>query len=118
MKIALSFEGDYLVIPADKAQPLIEALAYGQLYQRKGWQDEGAEYEPAETKKKPKVLFITDDQLTTQPEPLKKLHQELETANKRWLDTYQERNKAQERVKELEAQIAAIGAVAQAKDAA
>ena len=117
MKIALSFEGEYLVIPADKAQPIIEALAHGQLYKRKGWQDEGAEYEPAE-KKKPKVLFITDDQLTAHPEPMVKLHQELETANRRWLETYQERNKAQERIKELEAQLASIGAAAKTKEAA
>ena len=43
MKIALSFEGDYLILAADKAQPLIEALAHGQLYTRKGWDDQEAE---------------------------------------------------------------------------
>jgi len=61
MKIALSFEGDYLVIPADKAQPLIEALAHGQLYERLGVYDESAEFTPVN--KKPKVLFVSDIQI-------------------------------------------------------
>lgn len=109
MKIALSFEGDYLVIPADKAQPLIEALAHGQLYERKGWQDDGAEYQPSDSKKKPKVLFITDDQLTAQPEPIRKLHEEIEVANRRWLEAYQANNLAKERVKMLESKLESIG---------
>lgn len=118
MKIALTFEGDYLILPADKAQPLIEALAHGQLYTRKGWDDQEAEYQPVEAKRKPKVLFITDDQLTAQPEPIKKLHDELETANRRWLDAYQAKNEAEKRVKELEKKLEAIGAAAHMKEAA
>lgn len=117
MKIALSFEGDYLILPADKAQPLIEALAHGQLYTRNGWADDGAEYQPAEAKRKPKVLFITDDQLKAQPEPIKKLHDELETANRRWLESYQAKNEAEKRVKELEKKLESIGVAVQSETA-
>lgn len=117
MKIAISFEGDYLILPADKAQPLIEALAHGQIYTRKGWDDDGAEYQPAEAKRKPKVLFITDDQLTAQPEPIKKLHEELETANRRWLEAYNDKNTAQKRVNELEKKLESIGVAVQSEAA-
>ena len=117
MKIALSFEGDYLILPADKAHPLIEAMANGQIYTRSGWDDEKAEYVPADAKRKPKGLFITDDQLAAQPEPFKKLHDELETANRRWLEAYNDKNKADKRVKELEKKLESIGVAVQSEAA-
>jgi hypothetical protein len=109
MKIAITFEGEYLVLPADKAQPIVEALAAGQLYTRKGWSDDEAEYTPVEAGRKAKVLFVSEDQFKAPLEPFKKLQAELNTANTRWLEAYQERNKAQERVKELEAKLESIG---------
>lgn len=109
MKIAITFEGEYLVLPADKAQPLIEALAAGQLYSRKGYSDEGAEYTPVEPGRKAKVLFVSEDQFQAPLEPFKKLQEEVSIANRNWLEAYQQRNKAQERVKELEAKLESIG---------
>lgn len=109
MKIAITFDGEYLVLPADKAQPLIEALAAGQLYSRKGWPDDEAEYVPAEAGRKAKVLFVSEDQFQAQPEPLKRLSAELEMVNRRWLDAYRDHNKAQARVKELEEKLESIG---------
>lgn len=111
MKIAMSFEGDYLILPADKAQPLIEALAHGALYQRKGWDDDGAEYQPSD-KKKPKVIFVDDSQLTAQPEPLVALQKETETANRRWIEEYNKRTAAEKKAKELEEKLSAIEGIA------
>lgn len=118
MKIAITFDADYLVLPAEKAQPLIEALAAGSLYRRSGWEDDKAEYVPVEAGRKAKVLFVADEQLSATPEPIKKLHEELETANRRWLEAYRAKNAADDRVKELEAKLEAIGVAANKEGAA
>jgi hypothetical protein len=115
MKIAITFEGEYLVLPADKAQPLIEALAAGQLYTRKGYSDDEAEYTPAEAGRKAKVLFVSEDQFQAPLEPFKKLQEEVSLSNRRWLEAYQERNKALARVKELEAKLQSINVVVDIK---
>lgn len=109
MKIALTFEGSYLVLPAEKAQPLIEALAAGQLYDRNGWEDDKATYTPVENNKKTKVLFVTEDQFVAAPEPISKLNQELNMANRRWVEAYQAQQAAEARVKELETKLSSIG---------
>ena len=109
MKIAITFDGDYLVLTADKAQPLVEALAAGQLYRREGWEDDKAEYIPVANQRKAKVLFVSDEQFTAAPEPFKKLQEELQTANRRWLDAYNAHNESEKRVKALEAKLQSIG---------
>lgn len=106
MKLLIDLHSKRLIIPADKAAAIIEALAHGKLYDKRGWSDStSAEYIEAKEDFRPDVRFVHDEQLLPPEAPIVQLSADLEASNKRWYEQYQAAEDAKKKVKELEEKV-------------
>lgn len=113
MKLAIYLESNYLILDADKAQAILEALTNGQLYTKAGWGDTtSADFTPVVTEVKPTVFFLDEAQLQPKMEPLAVMAEKVKASDAAWYRVYTEKAGLEKELKEVKAQLEAIKAAA------
>lgn len=108
MKLAVHLESLYLIVEADKAQAILEALSHGQLYTKSGWDcHTSAEFQPA-PEAKATVFFVDGGQLQPKAEPLVAMAEKVKASDAAWYRVYQEKEAVVKELKEVKAQLEAV----------
>ena len=106
----INIPGDYALFQPNDSAAFLAALASAQVVETEGW---GDEVKHKKSKKKITIELVAPPELEEIPAPMVELQKSLRTAESRWLDQYNKANKAEARVKELEAKLAEIQSVTQ-----
>lgn len=110
MLFKINIPGDYALFQPNDSAAFLAALASAQVVETEGW---GDEVKHKKSKKKITIELVAPPELEEIPAPMVELQKSLRTAESRWLDQYNKANKAEARVKELEAKLAEIQSVTQ-----
>jgi len=111
MNIMVEIGNQYLRLRIDdNIGPLLEALSKTEIYQSKGWASD-KKFVPCGTAERPERpgIEIVDDVDFEEATPIiASMTQQVESANKQWLEQYNRANELDKELKELKAKVAGL----------